>query len=118
MTTEEFVGISVGFVTVAGALVAVVRWLDKGALVQDIKSLKEGQKRIDTDISSLRQELKVNNDNDVNLEKRVIRIESQNEAQVNMLEKIDSNVSKIFTLLSDNNKEAAKLGERVAKLER
>lgn len=110
MSGEEMIGVAVGFTVIGGAIVGVVRWLDKGKLISDIADLKER-------VLNLEAEAKENLSNDQKLRETVIRIEASHDGLNTSMAELKVLIKDVITKLEARQSELNLINSKIAVLE-
>ena len=117
MTATEIGGVATAFVVIGGAIVAVVRWLDKGKITQDIEQLKKDIDEADKEIKSLKDELKTNAAKDQELRERVISIDSANSAISDTMTEMKEMLKEVLVKLEQRHTEINDIKNKISVLE-
>lgn len=117
MNIAEITTIVVAFVTVGGAIVGIVRWLDKGQIMSDINGLKIENQDLQKQLASLREELKENAKQDRELEKNFIALRSSYDNVNRNVEEMKGLLEKLIDKLETRQDTLNKISQKVAILE-
>lgn len=117
MNIAEITTIVVAFVTVGGAIVGIVRWLDKGQIMSDINGLKIENQDLQKQLASLREELKENAKQDRELEKNFIALRSSYDNVNRNVEEMKGLLEKLIEKLETRQDTLNKISQKVAILE-
>ena len=110
MSVEEIIGVGVGFTVIGGAIVGVVRWLDKGKLISDIADVKERVVRLEV-------EAKENAANDQLLRETVIRIEASHDGLNKSMDELKGMIKDFLAKLEAKQDEMNLINNKIAVLE-
>lgn len=117
MNVVEITTIVVAFVTVGGAIVGVVRWLDKGQIMSDINGLKIENQDLQKQLASLKEELKENAKQDRELEKNFIALRSSYDNVNRNVEEMKGLLEKLIDKLETRQDTLNEISQKVAILE-
>ena len=117
MNLNELIGVGVGFTVIGGALVGVVRYLDKGRLVNDIEQLKKVTSQLTEDIKDIKKEVKDNAAKDQVLREKVLVVESTNNNFNNSLTELKDMLSTVLEKLEERQESVNKINQQIAVLQ-
>ena len=117
MSIEDILGIGAAFTVVGGAIVGVVRWLDKGKIIQDIQQLKKDLDEAEQSIINLEREVKFNTVKDQELREKVIRIESSHDSLNTAMREMKDMLKEVLVKLEQRQDAINEIGNKVAILE-
>ena len=117
MNLNELIGVGVGFTVIGGALVGVVRYLDKGRLVNDIDQLKKVTSQLTEDIKDIKKEVKDNAAKDQVLREKVLVVESTNNNFNNSLTELKEMLSTVLEKLEERQESVNKINQQIAVLQ-
>jgi len=117
MNLNELIGVGVGFTVIGGALVGVVRYLDKGRLVNDIEQLKKVTSQLTEDIKDIKKEVKDNAEKDQVLREKVLVVESTNNNFNNSLTELKEMLSTVLEKLEERQESVNKINQQIAVLQ-
>ena len=117
MNIAEITTIVVAFVTVGGAIVGIVRWLDKGQIMSDINGLKTENQDLQKQVASLKEELKENAKQDRELEKNFIALRSSYDNVNRNVEEMKGLLEKLIDKLETRQDTLNEISQKVAILE-
>lgn len=117
MTIEEILGIGAAFTVVGGAIVGVVRWLDKGKIVQDIEQLKKDNNEQNKLIEALKEEVRHNTEKDQELREKVIKIEASHDSLNTAIGEMKNMLKEVLGKLEQRQEAINEIGNKVAVLE-
>ena len=117
MNIAEITTIVVAFITVGGAIVGIVRWLDKGQIMSDINGLKIENQDLQKQLASLKEELKENAKQDRELEKNFIALRSSYDNVNRNVEEMKGLLEKLIDKLETRQDTLNEISQKVAILE-
>jgi len=117
MNLNELIGVGVGFTVIGGALVGIVRYLDKGRLVNDIEQLKKVTSQLTEDIKDIKKEVKDNAVKDQALREKVLVVESTNNNFNNSLTELKDMLSTVLEKLEERQESVNKINQQIAVLQ-
>ena len=117
MNVVEITAVVVAFITIGGAIVGIVRWLDKGQIMSDINGLKTENQDLQKQVASLKEELKENAKQDRELEKNFIALRSSYDNVNRNVEEMKGLLEKLIDKLETRQDTLNEISQKVAILE-